>query len=57
MAGERDGGLIFVEQASAVWIVTVSSGSSGAMRSKRFAAEKLVPLTDRGVHRGGLGVR
>ena len=35
VAGERDTGLIFVEQASASWIVTVSSESSSAMRSKR----------------------
>ena len=35
VAGERDSGLIFVEQASAAWIVTMSSESSGAMRSKR----------------------
>ena len=35
VAGERDSGLIFVEQASAAWIVTVSSESSSVMRSKR----------------------
>ena len=31
VAGERDSGLIFVQQASAAWIFTVSSESSGAI--------------------------